>query len=75
MNSESSKLRQKEAAHSQQAERQGSAQAPLEFASVEEMLRHDSGQNPVPPEVGDRLGHSIAAEPKPTMSWLRKLFR
>ncbi len=45
-----------------------------EFAAVEDLLRFDSEQNPVPPEVADRLGRSLAAEPKPEKPWYRKLF-
>jgi hypothetical protein len=74
MSSENSRLRQNEETQRRNVERQQSAQSALEFGSVEEMLRHDSSQNPVPPEVQHRLGSSLAKEPKPQKSWLKKLF-
>jgi hypothetical protein len=74
MNSENSRLRQNEEIQTRQQERQQSAQNALEFGSVEEMLRHDSRENPVPPEVQHRLGSSMSKEPKPQKSWFKKLF-
>jgi hypothetical protein len=44
-----------------------------EFSSVEDLLRHDSEVNPVPPEIGERLNLSIAAEPKPERPWYKRL--
>ena len=74
MNSERSKLQHRTEEEQQSAGIESStASNSLEFASVEEMLRYDSEQNPVPPEVADRVNQSIAAEPKPK-SWLKSLF-
>jgi hypothetical protein len=73
MNRQTSKLNQ----HQQQdsaLQQQGSQQAALEFASAEEMLRHDAGQTPVPPAVAERLQQSIEQEPKPPRSIWRRLF-
>jgi hypothetical protein len=43
-----------------------------EFASVEDMLRHDAINTPVPPTIGHRLEESIGpAQPR---SWWRRLF-
>ena len=44
-----------------------------EFASVDDLLRHDSEMNPVPPQVGERLNSSLAAEPKPERPWYKRL--
>ena len=59
--------------HQQQSISDHSARS-QQFATVEELLRHDSEQNPVPPEVAERLNHSIASEPKPEKPWYKKLF-
>lgn len=45
-----------------------------EFASVEEMLRHDHARTEVPPVVAERLKESIAQEPKPDRPWWRRWF-
>ena len=76
MNSENPRLRQEQRSeHDQQTVEQVTQQSEgLQFDSVEELLRHDSEQNPVPPEVGDRLNKSIAAEPKRSRSWFKGLF-
>ena len=61
----------------QQAEeqiRQQTAPAALEFATPEEMLRHDAALNPPPPRVEERLQQSIAREPAPAQPWWRRLF-
>ena len=44
-----------------------------EFASAEELLRHDAGQTTVPPAIAERLSQSIQKEPKPAPSWWRRL--
>lgn len=47
---------------------------PLEFATVEDMLRYDAAQTPVPPELAERVNRSLAGEetaPKP--SWFQRL--
>lgn len=76
MNPPSSKLRQTtteqvtaEQAHTTQGE------TVLEFATPEELLRHDRAQTKVPPAVAERLGESLAAEPKPaeTKPWWKRL--
>jgi hypothetical protein len=48
--------------------------AGLEFASVEEMMRHDARQNPPPPELAHRVAESVAGLPKPARSWWQKWF-
>jgi hypothetical protein len=45
-----------------------------EFATVEELLRHDAGQNPVPGSVAQRLAESIGTEPaKPSKPWWKRI--
>ena len=46
--------------------------SPREFASTEELLRHDVSQTTVPPEIAERLARSIQNEPKPPRSWWRR---
>ena len=75
MNPEFSKLRHEERTESEtelKSEQNQQQEANHEFAGVDEMLKFDSQQNPVPAEVAERLNRSIAAEPKPERSWLKK---
>jgi len=44
-----------------------------EFATPEELLRHDAAQTEVPPTVAKRLDESLQNEPKPTRSLWRRL--
>lgn len=44
-----------------------------EFATAEELLRHDAAQTKVPPSVAERLDESLQNEPKPTRSLWRRL--
>ena len=44
-----------------------------EFASAEELLRHDASQTTLPPAIAERLSQSIQSEPKPAQSWWRRL--
>jgi hypothetical protein len=47
-----------------------------EFASAEELLRHDAAQTQVPPVIAERLSQSIAnLPPKPKSWWQRWLKR
>jgi len=54
-------------------EQQHRQSAPLEFASPEEMLRHDALHTPVPPSIGRRLQESLARLPAARSSWWRRL--
>ena len=75
MNSEYSKLKQEQRQeHEQSVAEHVTQTSGQQFARVEELLRCDSEQNPVPAEVGERLNASIAAEPKPAQPWYKKLF-
>jgi hypothetical protein len=75
MNPDFSKLRQQQKAKEELTQNQGAAQGhnAREFSSIEEALRFDSNQNPVPPEVAERLNESIKKEPKPG-NWWNRLF-
>ncbi len=61
---------QEQLAAAQQQKQTSSAQ---EFASVEEMLRHDASQTPVPPSVAQRLKDSISQIPESTRAWWKRL--
>jgi hypothetical protein len=76
MNSENPRLRQEQRRdHEQEVVEHVAQQAEgQQFASVEELLRHDREQNPVPAEVGERLNASISAEPKRSRPWFKGLF-
>ncbi len=71
MNRPISKLDQQ--AQQQAAQQQVAQSQPgQEFATVEEMLRFDAAQTPVPPEVEERLRKSVEAEPRPAGPWWRR---
>ena len=44
-----------------------------EFASAEELLRHEASQTTVPPAIAERLSQSLQQEPKPERSWWKRL--
>ncbi len=46
-----------------------------EFASVEELLRHDALHTPVPPAIAVRLENSVGQLPPPARSWWQRFFR
>lgn len=50
------------------------AQTHREFASVEDLLRHDASQTTPPPAIADRLQASLEAESPLKRSWWRRLF-
>lgn len=55
-------------------EQQSQTQAAREFATVEELLRHDAAQTPVPPAVAQRLAQSVSQlPPRPARAWWRRL--
>jgi hypothetical protein len=57
------------------AQQQTESSSPLEFASVEEMLRHDALHTPVPPTIAHRLEDSISQLPPPAeRPWWRRCF-
>jgi hypothetical protein len=79
MNPEQSKLRQEQREEQESATEQiqdiSNQSEVKEFATVEELLRYDSEQNPVPDAVAEKLGKSLEAEPaSPAQTWFQKLF-
>jgi len=69
------KLNSEEQAQAQQQTGAQQTQQPAvrEFATPEEMLRHDALHTQVPPTVAHRLRESIAKNPPPAPSWWRRL--
>ena len=70
------KQQHKFSSHQQQeqaAEAQTAKTTAKEFASVEELLRHDAAQTTVPPEIAQRLRHSALEIGAPKRPWWRKL--
>jgi len=59
-----------------QQESGGSRQeaGPLEFATPEELIRHDARQTPTPPALTQRVGESVARQPAVPRPWWRRLF-
>jgi len=56
----------------QSAQKHTQAAASQEFASVEEMLRHDALHTPVPPNVAHRLRQSLGPLDAPTTPWWKR---
>ena len=78
MNPEFSKLQQKEHQqdiHQAASQMKSGSDQERQFETVEELLRFDSEQNPVPGGVAEKLNESLAKEPPPPQSWWQKLFR
>lgn len=77
MNEPSHRLRQRteEKSAVNQVTQHQRSQVAREFSSVEELIRHDSGQTAVPEAVEDRLKQTLAQEsvPKPAPWWRRLL--
>ena len=56
-------------------QRQTQSSSPQEFASVEEMLRHDALHTPVPPTIAHRLEESVKQlPPSASRAWWRRFF-
>lgn len=47
---------------------------PLEFATPEELIRHDARQTPTPPALTQRVGESLARHSAAPRPWWRRLF-
>ena len=56
-----------------QVAQQQQQSAPLQFASAEELLRHDALHTPVPPSIARRLQESLARLPAVRPSWWQRL--
>ncbi len=61
----------------QQARQESAAQTGhgLEFAGVEDLLRHDREQTPPPAALEARVKQSVAAEPPPSRPWWKRWFK
>ena len=46
-----------------------------EFATAEELLRHDAEQTQVPPVIAERLTKSIQNLPRPEKTWWERLLK
>ena len=69
------KLTQQEQEQLAAEQQQTKSTSALEFASVEEMLRHDALHTPVPPTVAHRLAESVSQlPPPPARGWWRRFF-
>ena len=70
-----SKLTPQEQEQLAAAQQQTKSASPQEFASVEEMLRHDALHTPVPPTIAHRLAESVSQlPPPPARGWWRRFF-
>jgi hypothetical protein len=67
------KLTQQEQEQLAAGQQQTQSSSVKEFASVEEMLRHDALHTPVPPTIAHRLQESIGKTPPRAQSWWRRL--
>ena len=69
------KLTQQEQEQLAAEQQQIKSTSALEFASVEEMLRHDALHTPVPPAIAHRLEESASQLPPPSgRAWWRRFF-
>jgi hypothetical protein len=70
-----SKLTSQEQEQLAAQQQQQQASGAKEFASVEEMLRHDALHTPVPPTIAHRLEESVSQlPPPPARAWWRRFF-
>ena len=69
------KLTQQEQEQLAAEQQQTKSTSALEFAIVEEMLRHDALHTPVPPTIAHRLEESASQLPPPSgRAWWRRFF-
>jgi len=67
------KLTQQEQEQLAAQQQQQQATAAQEFATPEELLRHDALHTPVPPTVAHRLKDSIGQIPESARPWWKRL--
>ena len=68
------KLTQQEQEQLAAGQQQTQSSSAKEFASVEEMLRHDAEHTLVPPRIAHRLEESVSkVPPPPGRAWWRRL--
>jgi hypothetical protein len=65
---------QQDQAQQQASAEQAQQSGAQEFATPEDLLRHDALHTPVPPTIAHRLAESIGKEPARPQSWWRRLF-
>jgi hypothetical protein len=69
------KLTQQEQEQLAAAQQQTQSSSAKEFATVEELLRHDALHTPVPPAIAHRLEESVSQLPPPSgRAWWRRFF-
>ncbi len=68
---QNSKLRQNEEQETTQQQHSQQKAEAKEFSTVDELLRYDAAQNPVPPNVADKLSRSAEAQASPPSWWKR----
>jgi hypothetical protein len=66
------KLTSQQQEQQQTAGQQAQQQSVSEFATPEELLRHDALHTPVPPSIAHRLKESVGQIPAPSRSWWRR---
>ena len=66
------KLTAQEQAQQQAGQQLRQQESVREFATPEEMLRHDALHTPVPPAIAHRLQASLTELPAPAQSWWRR---
>lgn len=66
-------LNQRQGEEVDTTQRQRDAAAPLEFATAEDLLRHDAAQVEVPGPIAGRLEKSVKQEPAASPWWKRLL--
>ena len=65
---------QQEQAQQQAGAEQTQQASAQEFATPEELLRHDALHTPVPPNIAHRLAESLGKTAPRPQSWWRRLF-
>ena len=65
---------QQQAEEQQTTAHQEQTKPGIEFGSVDEMLRHDASQTPVPPGIEHRLQESLSQSSTTAPSWWRRFF-
>ncbi|HEX5220895.1 MAG TPA: hypothetical protein VFZ59_15100 [Verrucomicrobiae bacterium] len=66
--------KQKAEEHQQLAAKSTRENVAREFATTDELLRHDAAQTEVPPVIAERLSKSIEGLPGPARSWWQRIF-
>jgi hypothetical protein len=66
--------KQKAEEHEQLVAKSAQENVAREFATTDELLRHDAAQTEVPPVIAERLSKSIEGLPGPSRSWWQRIF-